>query len=250
MPIHLTYLERTLKKLILLGAILGALGTSHANVLYSNGPAVSGTPPISVIRAGGTLFGAGAQGQIPNLVGDDFTVTGPGWNVESLSFFAYQSFAASAFTFTGATWSIIAGDVNTGTVVASGTGAPVTNGGLVGYRVTAASQANTDRAIFQINVDIPDVTLAPGGYWLRWGLTGTAASGPWQPPTADGAIGNGVRSLANAPFAAVVDAGDGLGMEFPYMMMGSVVPEPGTYALMLAGGLVVAGIARRRRSAQ
>jgi hypothetical protein len=234
-----------LKKLIVLG-LIAAFGSAHAAELFNNGAAVAGTPPLSIIRVGGTLFGAGAQGGIPNLVADDFSVGATPWNVQSLSFFSYQSFAASQFTFTGVTWSIVSGDVNAGTVVASGT-TTATNGGLAGYRVTPTTLTNTDRAIFQVNVDIPDVTLNSGSYWLRWGLTGTAASGPWQPPTADGAIGNATQSLANGSFLSVVDAGDQLGVEFPFIIQGSLVPEPGTWALMLAGGLAVAGAARRRQ---
>jgi PEP-CTERM motif len=244
----ITSQERTLKKLLIAASLAAAFGSAQAVDLYSNGAAVSGTPPISVIRTGGTLFGAGAQSSIPNLVADDFAVAGPGWNVQSLSFFSYQSFAASAFTFTGVNWSIVSGDVTTGTVVASGVSAPVTNGGLAGYRVTATTLTNTDRAIFRVNVDVPDFNLAAGNYWLRWGLAGTLASGPWQPPTADGAFGNGQQSLANGPFAGVVDAGDGLGVEFPFIIAGTVVPEPGTWALMIAGGLAVVGAARRRKA--
>jgi PEP-CTERM motif len=236
-----------LKKQLIAIGLLAAFGSAQAVDLFNNGAAVSGTPPISVIRTGGTLFGAGAQGNIPNLVADDFAVGGAGWNVESLSFFSYQSFAGSVYTFTGVNWSIVSGDVTTGTVVASGTGT-ATNGGLQGYRVTSTTLTNTDRAIFRLNVDVTDFNLAAGNYWLRWGMTGTLASGPWQPPTADGAFGNGAQSLANGPFAGVVDAGDGLGVEFPFIIAGSVVPEPGTWALMIAGGLAVVGAARRRKA--
>jgi hypothetical protein len=236
-----------MKHLVVVG-LLAAVGSAEAVVLFNNGPvALGGPPPISVIRAGGTLFGAGQQANIPNLVGDNFSVGGLGWDVQSLTFYGYQSFAAQAFTFTSATWSIVSGDVNTGTVVASGTGASVTNGGLAGFRVTPTTLTNTDRAIFAVNVDIPDVTLAPGSYWLRWGLTGTLASGPWQPPTADGVVGNAVQSLQNAAFVPVLDAGDQLGVELPFTINGvAVVPEPGTYAMMLAGLAALASVARRR----
>jgi hypothetical protein len=235
-----------MKKLLTLCLAAAAATGSQAVVLFDNGAAAAGTPPISVIRTGGTLFGAGAQSSVPNLVADNFTVGGPGWNVESLTFYGYQSFAGSAFTFTGATWSVISGDVNTGTVVASGTSS-VTNGGLVGYRVTPTTLTNTDRAIFAVQADVPDFNLAPGNYWLRWGLSGTLASGPWQPPTADGVVGNAAQSLANAAFATLVDAGDGLGIELPFTIQGSVVPEPSTYAMLLAGAAAVLSITRRRQ---
>ncbi len=237
-----------MKKLFVLGVIAVAASGSQAVELFNNGAAVSGSPALSVIRTGGSLFGAGAQSSIPNLVADNFTVGGAGWNVESLNFFSYQSFAASAFTFTGVTWSVVSGDVTSGTVVASGTTA-VTNGGLAGYRVTSTTLTNTDRAIFRLDANVPDFSLAAGNYWLRWGMAGSLASGPWQPPTAAGTIGNAVQGLGGAAFAAVIDAGDGQGVEFPFIIQGSVVPEPSTYALLLAGGLAVVAAARRRRQA-
>ncbi len=234
------------KHLIALG-LVAAFGQAQAVDLYSNGAAVAGTPPISVIRTGGTLFGAGAQVSANNFVADDFAVSGPGWNVESLSFFSYQSFAGSAYTFSSVNWSVISGDVNSGTVVASGTGTAAANGGLQGYRVTSTTLTNTDRAIFRLNVDVADFNLAAGNYWVRWSMNGALASGPWAPPTADGAFGNAQQGLAGAAFASVVDAGDGLGVEFPFIISGSVVPEPGTWALMIAGGLAVVGASRRRK---
>jgi hypothetical protein len=226
-----------------------AAAPAAAQILFNNGPVVDGSNR-SVIRTGGTLFGAGAQASINNAVADNFTVGGGGWNVSGLSFFAYQTGAANTFTFTGLTWSVVSGDVNTGTVVASGSLAP-TNGGLVGYRVTSTSLTNTDRAIFQLDADVADFSLGAGAFWLRWGITGTLASGPWQPPTSDGVVGNARQSVSGGAFNALVDGGDQLGVELPFIIRGTttVVPEPSTWAMLLVGGVALAGFARRRRAA-
>lgn len=233
-----------MKKLVV-ACSLAATFSAQAVVLFNNGPVVNGSS-LSVLTAPATTFGFGQQTGSGNAVAEDFGVSGASWTIESLNFYAYQT-GSTGFTFTAATWSIVAGNVNTGSVVASGV-TPVTNGGLQGYRVTSTTLSDTQRGIYKAVADVPDFLLPAGNYWLRWSLTGTLASGPWQPPTSDAAVGNAAQSTGNAAFATLVEAGSLLGVTLPFTINGTVtaVPEAGTGAMMLLGALGLWGAARRR----
>lgn len=235
-------------KFMLMAAAAFALPASvgQAAVLYDNGPVVEASG-LSIINPGGTLFGAGAQISASNAVADDFTVTGA-WNVTSLDFFSYQT-SESGFTFTNVIWSIVSGDVNAGAVVASGTTA-LTNGGLMGYRVTAATLGDQTRDIYRLSADVADFNLDAGHYFLRWSLGGIGASGPWAPPVASAyGAGNAAQSIANGAFSGLIDAGSGQNVELPFAINGTMaaIPEPGSWAMMI-GGLALVGASMRRRT--
>jgi PEP-CTERM motif len=225
---------------------------SQAAVLFNNGQVVDGTG-LSILTTPATTFGFGTQTASGNAVADNFTVGGAGWNVQSLDFYSYQT-AAVGFTFQQATWSIVSGaNINSGTIIASGV-TNVTNGGLVGYRVTSTTPTNTDRAIYRLSTDIPDLILAAGSYFLTWSLTGTSPSGPWTPPIVGSpGVGNALQSTASAPYATLIEAGSGLNVELPFTINGvrvatpGAVPEPATWLMMFAGfGLVGLGVRRRQ----
>lgn len=234
-----------MKQLVACG-LVALLGSAQAATLFSNGPVVDASG-LSILGLSDTTLGAGSNASA--TLADNFSVAGAAWNVESLDFFGYQT-GSTAFTFTGVTWSIRSGtDVNTAAIVASGTSA-VTNGGLVGYRVTSTTLTNTQRPIFRINADIPDLVLPAGNYFVTWALAGSGVSGPFVPPVL-GSVGSGnsLQSLSGAAYAPLSDGGSLLPFDVPFGVNGTVgaVPEPGTLALWLAGAVAVVGISRRRR---
>lgn len=219
-----------MKSLIALALVASAAASAQAVELFNNGPLIDG-------------FGAPANAS--NVAADNFTVTGPGWNVQGLQFFGYHPQAAN-FSFTEVTWSLRSGaDINAATVVASGTTA-VTNGGQV--------LAGPNRTIYRLDADIPDITLAPGAYFVTWQLFSTAAQATSATPPVLGSPGTGNSQRC---LITVVPAGctsffantqSGQTFDLPFTIQGSVVPEPASWALMLAGGLCVASLARRRRA--
>ena len=234
-----------MKRVVLLAITAALCNFANADELFNNGPVVDANGR-SILASGNTTLGVGAAGAI--WVADDFTVTaGKRWDITSIDFFSYQT-GASAFTFTGANWSIVKDDVNTGTVVASGSNS-VTNGGRVGYRVTPSTTTATTRPIYRVQTDITDTSLSAGHYWLRWNLAGSLASGPWVAPTSDNRGGNAMQATNGVNFLVYGDGASRKSADLPFVLNGNVaaVPEPETYAMMLGGLVMLGALARRRK---
>lgn len=88
-------------------------------------------------------------------------------------------------------------------------------------------------------------TLAAGNYWLA-AVADAGFEGQWQSatnnPTGNWAASTGgVWAEVNSSF---------IGMPGARITVTSAVPEPATYGLMLAGGLLLAAVARRQSNAQ
>lgn len=199
--------------------------------LHDNGTMINGNSggnPISSITAPNDVFGYGAQVNENNRLADDFSVDSP-CVLESLRLFAYQT-SAAAFTFTSANIEIRVGnDVDTAAVLYTNSGLPVSNEGFVGYRVVSTVPGNTNRPVYKIGVDIPDLNLAAGQrYWLVWSIDGSLVSGPWVPQVMNGVdplAGNGNQSLNLGPFEPVNWGGDPNNTtELPFEVWGQVVP--------------------------
>lgn len=238
---------RTLNSILMAAGLLVAAATAQAATIYSNGPVVP-AGGVSVIDPSSATFGLGANVAAGVRLAEDFTVgAGQTWTIQSINFFSYQT-GATAFPLTSATWSIVSGDVNSGTVIASGTTA-LTSNGQVGFRVSATNLSDTTRRIWSANADVADFTLDSGTYWLTWSLAGSASfSGPWVPPTSDGLAGNAMQDAAAGAFSLATDSSTGVTFTLPFEFNGTVtaVPEPAQVTMLLAG-LGVLALARRRR---
>lgn len=228
-------------KMVAFLSTFALVAAAQGAVLYNNGPVfdVAGSPNLSTLVSPNTTLGFGAQIVNNNAVADNFTASTQ-WNVTKLTFYMYQTGAASTFTFTGLNYQITSSHSD----AISWTSAAVTNGGLTAYRVTPTTTTDRTRAIFAIDVAV-NLLIGPGNYVLRWQAAGTVASGPWQPTIApNNPAGNAQQSLAGAAFTQAIDGGSGVGVELPFTISGTEVPAPGAFALIGMGALVAA---RRRR---
>jgi hypothetical protein len=165
---------------------------------------------------------------------DDFNVTGPGWNVNAVFTNDLLSTAAGITT---ANWEIRSGvsEGNGGTLLFSGLNAPVT--------VTPTGRS---------------VTLGAGTYWLSVQPIGNGSEISYNSSTIGAncigtPCGNNDNAFFNSAsfgfnFHTTTDPQFGPGnIDFSDGVIGTVVPEPATWALLGLGTLLVA--VRRRRSA-
>ena len=235
-------------KNILLASALAASSLAQAAPLYSNGAIVDGAG-LSIVASTDNTYGFGASAASGNSLADDFHVGGNGWQVQSLDFYAYQT-GISAFQYTSVAWKVISGDVNTGTVMASGTTA-VTSGGQVGYRVLPTTLTNTQRPIFDIAADVPDFDLAAGDYWLTWSLSASNANAIFVPSLTALAADNGQQATTASAgqFFTLHDGGSNRTVDLPFQINGmalpGTVPEPGSLALVGLAGFALLACRRR-----
>lgn len=189
-------------------------------------------------------FGAGVQAGVY----DDFNVTGPGWNLSAV----FSDNLANT-TINGVSWEIRQGvsEMNPGTLIASGS--TTTN-----FTVTPTGRNAFGFLEYQVEVTGINVTLAPGNYFLNVTPNGSIDGGRSFQSTTSGAncigtpCGNNYNSWFNSTtFGTVFDAtGNQLGAgtwDFSGGVVGTVVPEPATVALVTCGlGALLIAVRRRR----
>jgi hypothetical protein len=253
-------------------AILGcAAGARAQSAIYSNGSANPTVVPLStgtqtgsnvIAPNGGTWSELQAAAGVANATGgfaahvtggggafrvaDDFTVAvNPGWRLDSVSLFAYQS-GAVANPFSGVNlrvWNGRPGDA----------GSTVVFGDTVTNRMTSAAATNIYRAfnttvapptapdstkqIWRLEVNLNHLFLTPGHYWLDWQVTTvTAGAESYCPPVTIAGTrtqaGWNARQLGTTiSWGDLIDAGKpataaDVAMDLPFVISGFAGNQP------------------------
>ncbi len=197
-------------------------------VLYDNGPLVThpgggaGGADASALQTaiGLNTYGFGNQVSAGNRVADDFTVTGGGWFIETITFFGYQTGSSTTSTFTALNLRIWNGPPNDA-------GSSVVFGDTTTNRLASSTWTNIYRSIdtdllgstrpIMALVATVNTFLPAGTYWLDWQAAGTLASGPWAPPiTILGQTNTGSNAwqYTSTGWAALVDGTFPQGLPF------------------------------------
>lgn len=206
-------------------------------VLYDNGPLVNcpgcgagGADESQVQNASLAMstIGFGHQFALGNSIADDFTVTdATGWQIDTITFFAYQTGSTTTSTITGVYVQIWDGDPSAGGSVVWG---DLTTNRLIftewsnTYRVNETSSGTTNRPIMA-NVAAIGTILAQGTYWVQWTTDGSPSlPGPWAPPiTITGLTTTGNALQFTTAWAPAIDTGTGAPQGLPFLIEGSVL---------------------------
>jgi hypothetical protein len=208
-------------------------------LLYDNGPIVNspgtgaGGADESQLQVGLGMntLGAGHQFALGYRVADEFTVpAGDEWQIDTFTFFAYQTGSTTTSTITGVYVQIWNGQPNAGGTLIWG---DMTTNRLSStswaniYRVSETASGNTQRPVMA-NIATIGTSLTPGTYWIDWSVDGTLSSGPWVPPiTITGQTSTGNSLQYTTAWAALLDSGTSTPQGLPFIVDGEYLgPTP------------------------
>jgi hypothetical protein len=101
------------------------------------------------------------------------------------------------------------------------------------YRVSNTSPyTGSTRPVMDLTGNV-SISLPAGDYWMEWAASGSLASGPWNPPIADGQLSTGnARQYLSGSWGDTLDGASPQGM--PFQIQGEVagVPESGQKTMM------------------
>ncbi|MBN1138616.1 MAG: PKD domain-containing protein [Anaerolineae bacterium] len=211
-------------------------------VLWDNGPLVTHPGECDGMDAshlqdtslGMNTYGLGHQFSVGNRMADDFAITDPlGWQIDQITFFAYQTNAPVTSTITGVYYQIWDGPPND----------PASNvvfGSLAANRLITSTFTNIQRDLesspcannryIMADVASAGVWLPQGIYWLDWMTDGSLASGPWAPPVTilgQTTTGNALQyTTSSGAWGPANDSGTLTQQGMPFLIEGDPVPVP------------------------
>lgn len=248
-----------MKKCVLAaGAVSLLCSAGLANVLWDNGPVVTdpggmpdGSDASRLQSATGntTLGGNATVGSFRRA--DNFTVGGPGWILDSVTAFGYETGSTTTSTMDGIFVQIWDGNPSSGGNVVFGdmtTNRFESTQWSGAYRNTTNAPTGTTRPIMEVVGDLGALVLAPGEYWIEIGLRTAGGATAWMPPVTlvdQGATGDGLQFTASSStWTNWLDGGSENPLGVPFILTGEVVPAPGAAATLALAGLI--GLRRRR----
>jgi hypothetical protein len=172
-------------------------------------------------------YGFGAQISAGNSMADDFTVTGAGWNIDEMVFYAYQTGSGTTSTLNDIRIQIYNGPPNAGGTVIWGdmtTNRLSSTNWTTIYRVLDTGLLDGARPIMRAVAQFaPTINLAPGTYWVEFQFGGTGASGPWAPPRTilgQTTTGNALQKTSTG-WAQALDTGTSTPQGMPFQIFGT-----------------------------
>ncbi len=217
--------------------------------LYDNGPLITaeGVGPggtdyseLQDASLGMGTYGAGCQISAGNSIADDFEVTET-WNIDSFTFYSYQTGSGTTSTLNDVRVQIYDGDPSAGGTVIWGnltTNLMTSTAWINAYRVLESSP-DVARPIMEIVAGTSGLTLSPGTYWVEMMIGGTGTSGPWAPAVTivgQTTTGNSIQKTSTG-WAPLMDVGP---QGLPFVINGtggqqankdvgiSAIPQPAT----------------------
>jgi hypothetical protein len=257
------------QRLLAIAGAAACVAPAFAQELYNNGTANGGTPPYGLAtgpHSTGVLppagygfselqadpvnpaqtnntFGFGAQFAVStNRIADDFTVTGGGWNVTTVSVYGYLTGSATtASPVDGASleiWNGRPGDA-TSTVVFGDTTTNRFASAQQTFLLRVARAGPTfNRAIWKAEITV-NTQLAPGTYWISYQASSSTLGGFCPPMVKPGVLGppNANARQFTTAWADLEDAtslalpvGSGIKQEASFSINGTQIGGGGCYA--------------------
>jgi hypothetical protein len=210
-------------------------------VLWDNGPLIThpgecGGMDASRLQSDLSMntLGFGNQLAVGNHMADDFSITDPlGWEIDQITFFAYQTNAPATSTITGVYYQIwdgppddpashiVFGDLATNRLISTA---------FTLIQRDSVSNPCTNARYIMANVASAGVTLPPGTYWIDWMTDGSLSSGPWAPPITIAGLtttGNALQyTTSSGAWGPANDSGTLTQQGMPFIIEGDPVLPP------------------------